>query len=346
MRGLSFHNVMYADVAGNIWYIYSGAVPRRDPDYDWSRPVDGSDPGTEWQGYHEIDELPQVLNPPSGWMQNTNSTPFLTTAPGQNPDPTAFPAYMVGEEDNWRSRASREILSRKGKFTFDEWSELAFDTYFFAADRYIPELLDEWRTLLGRDRERAEAVAEPVKLLADWDRRGDIHSQATTLFAIWRALPDEVTGADTAEYPLVKALEATLVFAEKNFGGWRVEWGEINRHQRPLDPAAVDFDDERPSLPVPAANPNNVGSIFAFRARLHADVKKLHGVAGHGYVSVVELGKPVRARSILPYGVSGDPDSDPFEDQAKLYVAGRFKPAWFTLEQIRANLERAYHPGQ
>src|SRR6266508_1669726 len=103
-------NTMYADREGNIWYLYNGAVPKRDQKYDWLKPVDGSDPGAEWQGYHTIDELPQIFNPPSGWAQNCNATPFLATEEGKgNPEASKFPKYMIGENDNARSRISRRV---------------------------------------------------------------------------------------------------------------------------------------------------------------------------------------------------------------------------------------------
>ncbi|HEY3582351.1 MAG TPA: penicillin acylase family protein, partial [Pyrinomonadaceae bacterium] len=127
-----FGNVMYADRQGNTWYLYNGAVPKRDPRFDWAKPVDGSDPATEWQGYHTMDELPQLEHPKTGWMQNCNTSPFLLTSEG-NPDPQRYPKYMVQEGDNPRGAISREILASKATFTFAEWTRLAFDTRVMSA---------------------------------------------------------------------------------------------------------------------------------------------------------------------------------------------------------------------
>ncbi|HEY9420231.1 MAG TPA: penicillin acylase family protein, partial [Thermoanaerobaculia bacterium] len=136
-----YMNITYADRDGNIFYVYNSAVPRRTGSFDWSRPVDGSDPRTEWQGFHSFDELPQVTNPASGFVQNCNSTPFATTSSG-NPDPADFPAYMVGTEpDNPRARVSRLILTEREKFTFEEWARAATDTRSLEAGANIPELV-------------------------------------------------------------------------------------------------------------------------------------------------------------------------------------------------------------
>ena len=122
-----FGNAMFADRDGNTFYVYNGAVPRRDPSFDWSQPVDGSDPRTEWQGIHSFDELPQLTNPVSGWMQNCNGTPFLLTDVG-NPDPTRYPKYMVTEPDDYRAMQSRKILAGRDQWSFEDLERTAFDT--------------------------------------------------------------------------------------------------------------------------------------------------------------------------------------------------------------------------
>jgi penicillin amidase len=103
---LSISNTMYADAEGNILYVHGNAVPKRAGAFDRTRPLDGANPETEWQGYHTLEELPQLLNPATGWLQNTNSTPFLATAEGANLKREDYPAYMAPEQDNERARAS------------------------------------------------------------------------------------------------------------------------------------------------------------------------------------------------------------------------------------------------
>jgi len=340
MRPLAmlFGNAMYADQDGNTFYLYNGAVPRRDPSFDWQNPVDGSDPRTEWRGFHSMDELPQLTNPPSGWMQNCNGTPFLLADRG-NPDSTRFPKYMVQEGDTRRAMISRRILAETERWSFDQWTRAAFDTRVIASDSTLPTLFRAFDRLSEGDPVRTR-LAPAIDELRRWDHRADTLSVATTLFNAWRGRFES-----RAAPGALPALEAALGELERasGRGTWRVAWGAVNRLQRMSDPSAPN--DTSAAVAVPGV-PGDDGAVFTFYAAPRSGDSRRFGVAGASYISVVEFGPAVRALTLHTFGSSGDPRSPHYFDQAPLYAQGRFKPGWFTLEEIKANLEVAYRPGE
>ncbi|HTH36817.1 MAG TPA: penicillin acylase family protein [Pyrinomonadaceae bacterium] len=335
-----FGNVMWADKNGDTYYLYNGAVPRRDPKFDWKKSVDGSDPATEWKGYHTIDELPQLTNPKTGWMQNCNTTPFLLTSEG-NPDPKSFPSYMVQESDNPRGEISRRILAENRKFTFDDWRRAAFDTRVVGADKHLPRMLASLQKRLdgGEDRDLRDAA----KVLSDWDKRSAVNSVAMTLFTLWVDRLEEKRIEDEAL--AAKEFDAVLEKLKSEFGTWKVGWGEISRLQRFDESVNGLFNDDLPSVAVPGVSGRD-GAVFTFYAQSAPRLKRRYGVAGATYISVVEFGPQVRAYSIHTFGASGDPKNKHFMDQSPMYARGEFKPAWTRLEDIKTNLERTYRPGE
>lgn len=325
---LTGSNTMYADRDGNIWYLHGNAIPRRSTKFDWTKPVDGADPETDWKGLHKLTELAQVLNPPSGWLQNCNSTPFLTTEGAGNPQAADYPAYMAPEPDTPRSARSRAILAGSRRFSFADWALAAMDTKVGLAERRIPELLAAYR---------AKPVPELEPLVAEldhWDQVARLDSVAATLFIR--------SAADPAG--ILAGLEKTKLALEAAWGTWRVPWGEVNRLQRVhTDGIQEQFSDSKPSVPVPGA-PSATGTVFTFGTRQPADQKRAYGTVGNTYVAVVEFSKTPMTRSLLVNGQSADPGSPHYTDQAPLYSAGKFKDAWFTSGDVRRHLERKYTP--
>jgi penicillin amidase len=360
---LPMFNAIVADTGGNIFYVYNGAVPRRSASFDWTKPVDGSNPDTEWQGYLRFDELPQLENPKCGFLQNCNQSPLSTTPVAkelkagdvdENPRASQFPPYLLATErdrDNARARISRRILHSTAQFAYDDWTRDSFNTRILEAELGIPLLSKEYESLSTREPDRAAKLKEPMELLKAWDGISVVDSIPMTLFAeTYDRVVQMAAKRDMKNLPRVRALEAVLADLEKTHGSWKVAWGEINRLQR-IHGSQIDmhghgaFRDDEPSLPVAGA-PGLLGVVFNFYTRPQAGQKRRYGVAGHSFVAAVELAPEPRAKTILQFGESGHPGSPHWFDQAVLYAKKQLKPSWYAKADVEAHSERQYHPGE
>ncbi len=355
IRTNSSNNTVFADADGNIAYFHGNFVPRRDPRFDYSQPVDGSDPATDWQGLHTVDETITILNPPNGWIQNANSTPF-TAAAVYSPKREDYPAYMAPDDENFRGIHAVRVLSGVDDLTLDGLIDLAHDPYLPAFEVLIGGLLEAAAAVDDPD----PALAEPLAVLSDWDFATGTDSVAMSLahfygnsylarstFPAGMSEMQSITylGTETPPAERLAVLSDVVQMLETDFGTWQTPWGEINRFQRLSGAIDLEYDDDAPSLGVGMAN-SRWGALADFGAARFDGTKKIYGYNGNSFVAVVEFGERVRAKSILVGGQSNDPASPHFDDQVQLYVSQRFKDVAYYLEDVERRAQERYAPGR
>lgn len=355
IRTNSSNNTVYADADGNIAYFHGDFVPRRDPGFDYSKPVDGSDPATDWQGLHTVDEIVTLLNPENGWIQNCNSTPF-TAAAEFSPKRESYPVYMAPDAENFRGIHAVRVLTGQSDFTLDKLIELAYDPYLPGFEFLVPGLIEAYDGNPVADAEMAAAI----DLLREWDLRVSTDSVAMSLAHFYGtryiqegANPDQLEDMALVNYfgtasPAEERLEIfarTLAGLKADFGQWNTPWGEINRFQRLNGDIDLPFNDGAASLPVGMAS-GRWGALASFGAKSFPGTKRIYGNSGNSFVAVVEFGDKVKAKSMLAGGQSGDPASAHFYDQAQPYVDRKFKDVAYYREDVERRAERTYHPGQ
>lgn len=358
LQANSSNNTIFASASGEIAYLHPQFVPVRDDRFDYTKPVDGSNPATAWRGLTPLDALPAAINPTDGWVQNSNTWPYRA-AGAQSPDPARFPKYMDMFGPNYREAHALHLLEGSSGWTLDALHSAAYDSLQPGFAVLIPLLIRAYSDLPPGHARRA-GLGDAIRLLRGWDYRWGTDSIAQTVAMFWGrklfdsldARPGEPTNSkylrlasDTTAEQKLQALSDAIGCLERGFGRWQVPWGEVNRFQR-ISPA-IDHphSDLAPSIPVGFAD-GNFGSLASFRSEPKQGSRRWYGYHGNSFVAVVEFGPKVRALAVSAGGESGDPASPHFFDQAQVYASGRLRPVYFYPEQLEGHTERTYRPGQ
>ena len=353
IRTNSSNNTVFADSEGNIAYYHGNFIPVRDEQFDYTQPVDGSDPATDWQGLHTVEEAITVKNPPNGWIQNCNSTPF-TSAAENSPKKEDYPGYMSRIPENFRGVHAINLLTDAKDLTIDKMIDLAYDPYLPAFEKVIPGLIAAY------DRSPDENLSEPIEVLRNWDLKTGIASVGMTLahfygMSLYRnaEVPEGLIGMERFNYfgtglPDEQRLEVfskAVAEIEERMGDWDIPWGEVNRFQRVNGEIDLPFDDEAPSIPV-GLTTGRWGALAAYGMRSSQETNKIYGTRGNSFVAVVEFGDRVKAKTILAGGQSSDINSPHFYDQAEMYANKEFKDVAYYREDVEARAEETYIPGK
>ena len=356
LRANSSNNTIFADADGDIAYFHGNFIPRRDTRFNFTRPVDGSNPATDWKGLLSVDETPHLLNPKSGWLYNCNNAPW-SGAGGSSLRKSDYPAYVETGTESARGLHAIRVLGNKTDFTLDSLIAAAYDSYLPWFEKPIPALVKAWDAVPASDSLKA-SLADQIGLLRNWDLRWALDSIPTSLAVFWgedirrHALDDakrdglsveEEIGSKVPGQQLLKSLSAATERLNDGFGSWRTPWGKINRYQRLTGDIEQPFNDEGASLPVGFTS-SLWGSLASFGARPYPETKKWYGTIGNSFVAVVEFGDRVSAKAVTAGGESGDPSSPHFNDQAKRYTTGNLRDVYFYRSDLKGHIEREYHP--
>jgi len=360
-RAMTGSNVVYADDKGNIAYWHGNFVPKKDPNLDWKRPVDGSTDATEWKGTYALDEIPQYINPANGWIQNCNSTILYATGPFDS-EMSKKPLYMLPDGQTPRAMNAVKVLDKLNDATIDDVVAAAHDTYLPNAARFVPNLIAAYDKMTT---DKADLTG-PIEVLKAWDFRTDTSSVATTMAVMWIEKVIEmdlaklqkpytteerysvtngaaVSTENLTAQQLTDSFKAVIAELNKDFGTWKVSWGSVNRYQRNAPGQAVSDQNKSWALP---ATPGYLGSLNAFVSKKSPKTKSRYGITGNTFVAVVEFGKTLKAKTILTGGSSTDPNSVHFTDQVDGYINHKYKDIMFYKKDVMNGAEKTYHPGE
>ncbi len=338
---LPMFNAGYADKTGNIYYVYNAKLPLRSEGYDWEGTLPATSAETLWTDTLPFDDLPQVLNPASGFVQNANSTPFSATIGAGNPDPADYSdTFGIERYETNRSLRALTLFDQPEPISAELFAAYKYDMVYDPASDVATAVAQVSQPQPG---DSAEMTAART-LLREWDLEASAESRATALAVLMLYFVDQSGEAElnfsrlamqdeiSAEV-LNNGLAEAVAFLQEHFGRIDPPWEEVNRLRR----GDVDL-----GL---AGGPDLLHAIYG----LPDEDGRLHGFNGDSYVLLVSWDAEgnVRSESIHQYGSATLDESSPhYNDQSPLFARRELKPVWLDEADIRANLQRAYRPGE
>lgn len=326
---LMAQNVMVGTVQGDLYYLRNGRVPIRPKGVDPSRPIPGNTSANEWKGLHKLEELVQLHNPPNGWMQNCNVSPFamMKQSPLVPENYAEHPyLYNAGRTPaHQRGSMVNDLLDSIPKMTLEQLMDVAFNPQVWRAETWQARLKQAWDA--APESARAGDSAEVYALIEKWNRRNDADSEgALAYYAFKRGLPAEITRRveppqETTDEMLLAALGKAAEWLRTNFGAVRAPFGRYFR---------VGRQGGKRTFPVGGGSLGDVGMATPRAISFAPAGNEMVGRQGQTSTQIVVLSNPPKSWSLVPLGHSDDPASPHFDDQAeKLFSPARAAPTYF-----------------
>lgn len=336
--GIPGTNIVYADKEGNIFYVGNGRLPVRNDGFDWEGILPGNTSQTLWTEFHDFSTLPQVLNPASGWLFNSNNTPFTASASSDAPKLESMPTgHGYLRTENNRSLRFFEQMEEVDKMSWEKFLEIKYDLHY--SDSLFDPVVTNWRGLLDLKPSTYPQLAESIEILRSWDLNTNIESEGATLFLLcWNSMYQKLQpqglwkhGYIASQAEFATALTEAQDHLRKYFGRTSVPLGELQRHRR----GEVD-------LPV-GGGPNILAAMYSAEGK----DGRFESMVGDGFIQFVKYDRsgPILIQTMMPYGASSKPDSPHYTDQMKMYVNQELKDMTLDLEVIKSRAVSRYHPG-
>jgi len=339
LRGIACLNFVYADKDDNIYYLSNGSLPVRNPKYNWQGVLPGNTSETLWDHtLIPIDSLPQVLNPKSGWVFNTNNTPYSATDSLSNFKETTLNKTMgyqsKGLENN-RSSRFLELISQYDSLSYADFKRIKYDNQY-PSKMMTPKAIN-LEELMHLDTTKYPDIAEGIRLLTNWNRKSDVENTTAALFILtWmhidkiRKSEDRVVrgGTITAE-DCVLGIRRASEEMKRKFGALEVPLKEVQRLIRG-------------DLNLPMAGAPDV--LAAIYSKEHTD-GTYKAFAGESYIELVRFGKDgVEIESINTYGSSEKPSSAHFTSEMSSFATQKLKQMTLNKEEVLRTAVRIYSP--
>jgi acyl-homoserine-lactone acylase len=333
-------NFVYADREDNIYYVSNGQFPYRNPKYNWEKVLPGNTSETWWPPvFLPFDSLPQVLNPKSGYLVNTNNSPFEVTGEGDNVKPEHYSAAngFGMEGRNNRSIMAHYLISKQPKLTYEDFKRIKYDEQY--NDSFYNHGLTNARVLFELDPRKYPDLADAIKVINEWNCSSDVNNQQAALitFAMY-PLIDKITSRGTnyesnsfTEKEYAQALRQAKRHMLKHFGSLTVPLGQVQKHVRGNKVLPIGGMPE--VLAATITEPYKKGMRKTF--------------VGESYIQLVRYSKNgIELETVHAYGSSARPNSPHYNDQMELFVSKQLKPMTLNKEEIYHTAESVYHPGE
>ena len=340
IQGIPCTNIVYADREDNIYFISNARLPKRNPKYQWDKVLPGNTSETLWdeQDNFSITEIPSVTNPPSGYVFNTNNSPFNATDAADDYQESNLNKIQGFQHDNIhnnRSRQFQKLIAQYDSLSYQDFKDVKYSTYY--PDTMMTPSVTNLELLMDQDPAKYSEIADAIKVLNNWDRNTTLENTGIAFFNFtYKELENVIKpqgkfkrDGTINEEDCIKAITAAKKYMLDTYGKLEIPWGEVQRHIR-----------GDVNIPL-SGGPDVLAAMYAVKD----ENNQVKGIAGESYIALVQFTESgVEIETVNAYGASAEPDSPHYTDQMQLFADQKLKPMSLDIDKAFAEADTIYNP--